>query len=412
MTRPRLELAINAKDGIFIRSIPESTPLPQADTHGYSAEAAVVNAMSRWGLPDFAFPSSTMTVGSGTREIGDGLLLTYPLAAVIQVKARLSVSQEESRERGWLDKNIAKADRQVWGTLRNLNSGVKTLANMRGATIPIVATEHEWLGIVIVEHEAIPEGYTPRGLTQRGVILTRADWEFLWAQLQSTVEVLRYIYRIGDLDPVPLGDEAFRYYDVALLDDEREMEPLPAAWVALGGTRVNGPLLPLAPAGQVVEHYVIRQIMEDLARGDIPPDIDFKKLLRAFSALDGINVAQRDQMGSDLLENLLAGFDNPQANRSWSRRILSPIPNSPQILLMTDSHSDDAYSKMLLTAKVELAHDDWLRSEVHNSSNLTVGVLLTPSTSPPRLWDATMVALDTLTLLSEEERALRLEITS
>ena len=54
MTRPRLELTINTKDGIFIRSIPESTPLPHADTHGHAAEAAVVNAMSTLGLPDFA----------------------------------------------------------------------------------------------------------------------------------------------------------------------------------------------------------------------------------------------------------------------------------------------------------------------------------------------------------------------
>jgi hypothetical protein len=252
----------------------------------------------------------------------------------------------------------------------------------------------------------------PHALTQRGVVLSRADWEFLWEQLQSTVEVLKYIHRIGELPPVPLGQESVRYYHVALLDEDTPMEPLPESWVALGGERVSGPLLPLAPAGQVVEHYVLRQIIEDLANSEFLSDIDLKKLLRAFSALDGINVSQRDQIGRDLLQNLEAGEAVPTDHRLWCRRILSPQSGTPQIVLMTFNQIDEAVSKILLTAKVELAHDDWLRSGVHNSSNLTVGILLTPSSSPPRPWDVTMVALDTLSLLSEEERALRIQITS
>ena len=62
--------------------------------------------------------------------------------------------------------------------------------------------------------------------------------------------------------------------------------------------------------------------------------------------------------------------------------------------------------------KVHLEHDNWLRSEVHNSSNLTVGILLTPSSSPPRPWDVTMAAVETLSLLSDQERALLIKITS
>ena len=412
MTPPRFELVINTRDGTFIRSVSESTPLPEAETHGYSVEAAVVNAMSSLGLPDFAFPSSTFTVGSGIRELGDGLLLTYPLAAVIQVKARHSVSQDSIREASWLSKHIGIANSQVDGTIRKLHSQVIPKVNMRGVEIPIVADEHEWLGIVIVEHDDIPEDFMPMELSQRGVVLTRADWEFLWEQLKSTVEVLKYIHRIAALPPIPLGKESERYYQLALLDDDTEPEPLPQAWIALGGTRVSGPLLPFAPAGQVVEHYVIRQIMEDLARGEMPDDLDPKKLLRAFSALDGISVSQRDQICRDLMQNLSAGANNSTDHRIWSRRMLSLLPGTPQIVLMTHNHIDDEVNKVLLSAKVELAHDDWLRSDVHNSSNLTVGILLTPSSSPPRPWDVTMVAVETSSLLSDQERALRIEITS
>ncbi len=404
MPEPRLELAINARDGIFIRSVPESNPLPSADTHGLAAEAAVVSEMSIHGLSDFAFPSSTIALGSGVRELGDGLLLTYPLAAIIQVKGRPTVSQDEERETRWLNKNIGAASRQADGTLRALQSGPITRTNMRGIDIPIAAENHEWLAIVIVEHGEIPDGYVPPPLNQRGIVLTRSDWEFLWQQLQSTVEVLKYIARVGNLPPIPLGEESVRYYQAALLDEETELEPLPDAWVGLGGRRVSGPLLPLAPAGQVVEHYVIRQIMEDLAVGDIPPDLDREKLLRAFCALDGISVSQRDQMGIDLLANVYAESDNPEEHRIWTRRILSPIPGTPQIVFMTYNHQIDDHGKVLLATRVELSHDDWLRSGVHNSSNLTVGVLLTPSSNPLRPWDVTMAALDTLVRLTNEER--------
>lgn len=412
MTPARFELVINTRDGTFIRSVPESTQLPEADTHGHAAEDAVVNAMSSWGLPDFAFRSSTVAVSSGTREVGDGLILTYPLAAVIQVKARQSVSDNPSRERSWLKKHIGKANRQIGGTLGSLRSRTISKNNVRGTSIPIVAAEHEWVAIVIVEHDDIPHDFTPIPLTQRGVVLTRADWEFLWEQLQSTVEVLRYIHRVGTSPPIPLGEESSRYYYVAQLDDEAEPVQLPTAWASLGGTRLNGPLLSRPPAGQVVDHYVIRQIMEDLARQELPDGVDPKRVLRALSALDGINVPHRDQLGSDLMQNLAVVSEAPEHSLKLSKRALSPLPNIPQLVFMTYNSHEDAFNSMLIGAKVELVHDNWLRSEVHNGSNLTVGILLTPSSSPPRPWDVTMAAVETLSLLSDEQRALRIDITS
>ena len=66
--------------------------------------------------------------------------------------------------------------------------------------------------------------------------------------------------------------------------------------------------------------------MEDLARAKMSGDLDPKKLLSAFSALDGISVSHCDQIGTDLLENLWAVADNPEDHQRWSRTILSPIP--------------------------------------------------------------------------------------
>ena len=400
MTSPRLQIAIEGKDGLFIRSISEPTPLPDSDTHGHSAEVAVVKAMSHWGLPDFAFRGATVALGSGVREIGDGLLITYPFAAVIQVKARKDVTDEPEKEIRWLIKYISKADRQVAGTLRRLHLASHSATNIRGVTIPILAQEHEWVGIVILEHDQIPDGFIPPRLSQSGIVLTRADWEFLWEQLQSTVEVLRYIHRVGMQEPIPLNEEAVRYYQAAKLDEDTEPEPLSRAWLELGGTRVSGPLLPLAPAGRVVEHYVIRQIMEDLARTEMPKDLEPKRMLRAFSALDGISVSHRDQLGGDLMLNLWTDSEFP---RFWSRTIRSLIPNTPQIIFATTSHEIDEITLGWLSLKVEFAHDVWLKSGTNGVSDLTVGIILSRCVTPPKPFDVTLVSMNSLELLTDDE---------
>lgn len=406
VTSPRLQIAIEGRDGLFIRSVSESTPLPDSDTHGHSAEVAVVKAMSHWGLPDFAFRGSTVALGSGVREVGDGLLITYPFAAVIQVKARKELSDDPEKEIRWLIKYIEKADRQVAGTLRRLRLASHAATNIRGVTIPVVANEHEWVGIVILEHDQIPDDFIPPRLSQNGIVLTRSDWEFLWQQLQSTVEVLRYIHRVGMRDPIPLNQEAVKYYQAAMLDEDTEPEPLSQAWIDMGGIRVNGPQLPLAPAGMVVEHYVIRQIMENLARAEMPEDLEPKRLLRAFSALDGISVSQRDQLGCDLMLNLWTDADDPRNPRLWSRTIRSPIPNTPQIIFATTSHDFDKFIQGWLSLKVEFTHDVWLKSGTYNCSNLTVGILLSRCATPPKPFDVTLVSMNTLELLTDEEHEL------
>lgn len=406
MTSPRLQIAVEGKEGLFIRSVPETSPLPVSDTHGHSTEDAVVNAMSHWGLPDFAFKGSSVALGSGVREVGDGLLITYPFAAVIQVKARHEISDDAEKETRWLNKHIGKANRQVAGTLRRLRSSTHSATNMRGVSISVLAEEHDWVGILIVEHDKIPEDYVPPALSQSGVVLTRSDWEFLWEQLQSTVEVLRYIHRMGTRPPIPLHEEPMRYYQAALLDENTEPEPLSPAWIEMGGTRVNGPLLPLAPAGRVVEHYVIRQIMEDLARAEMPEDLEPKQLLRVFSALDGISVSQRDQLGRDLMKNLWTDAVESWDPRLWSRTVRSPIPETPQIIFATTCHDYDEIIQRWLSLKVEFTHDVWLKSGTHSGSDLTIGILLSRCATPPKPFDVTLVSITTLKLLTDEDHEL------
>src|SRR5688572_27618025 len=86
--RGQLTLLIDTPRGAMVRVVPSASPLGTGMRHGDAAEAATHDAAAIWGLPDFVFLPSTAAVGSGTREVGDGVLIVGELGVVVQVKGR------------------------------------------------------------------------------------------------------------------------------------------------------------------------------------------------------------------------------------------------------------------------------------------------------------------------------------
>lgn len=69
-----LTLLLETDAGVMGRRIPNASPLPATGGQGDAAEAATHDAAAVWGLPDFVFGPAIRKVGTGSREIGDGLL--------------------------------------------------------------------------------------------------------------------------------------------------------------------------------------------------------------------------------------------------------------------------------------------------------------------------------------------------
>lgn len=400
----RYEIFVDTANGAYIRQIPEVTLLPQSRSLGHSTEDAVIEASALWGLPDFVFRGSNVQVGSGTREIGDGIIIAPPYAAVIQVKARNSFSDGIDRERNWLNKNIAQAQRQVVGTLRRLRSAPHQITNLRGDDVKIQAEDFNWIGVIIVEHGNVPAKYVPETSNEMCVVLLRADWEFLWDQLKSTVEVIRYLHRVVQYGPSVLGIEPIRYYELALADEASPETEFTHEWIARGGFKQSTPLLPLAPAGQKIHHFVFRQILEDLAQIPSPPGFNRLQVLRSLAIIDSLPISLREEWGPLLVENLLTPPESKGGIRWWARRITRNEINSPQILFITCSTPINEIIQDAFEMRVRLVHDQWLETLGNAGATPTIALLLTPSLRPPRPWEIAMVETNSSSRLPTRER--------
>jgi hypothetical protein len=227
---PDLYLVVDTPNGSFVRTIAPAIPLVDDSSQGVAEEEATRSAVAKWGLPDFVFHPLVRQVGSGVREVGDVVLLHGDYGLVVQVKSRLRPGDAPERERSWLLKANRKARRQAAGTVRTLRTAPTTLRNLRGREIEIVGAQLKWLAAVVIDHANPPPDFVPTvpptGLPS--LTLLRRDWEFLFDQLRSTHAVVQYLHRAGALDPVPIGQEPVRYYELAQADEDAPAQDLGA----------------------------------------------------------------------------------------------------------------------------------------------------------------------------------------
>jgi hypothetical protein len=125
--------------------------------------------------------------------------------------------------------------------------------------------------------------------------------------------------RVAD-EPVELGAESMRYYDLALADSEAEPGVLDPDVVSFG-TPVSKPLLPLAPAAnsELEAHYMVREIFEAIAVTK-PITADEKDRLRALAELDRLHVGVRADIGRFVLDAMGEVSNAPRNDVVWRMR--------------------------------------------------------------------------------------------
>lgn len=385
MIEPSLILEVETPEGVFLRRIMPASLLPPDVAHGDAAEDATRNAAAFWGLPDFVFRSALRAHGSGSRELGDAILVVGDRAASVQVKARQALSSNDAKERLWLDKKIAEGARQAAGTIRNIRyAGRCNLVNERGRRVAIRGGEKTWIGVVLLDHPGL-EGYVPNG---DAVVLLRRDWEFLFQQLKSTYAVLEYLHRVRRIgDHVPLGHEPIRYYELAAADLAAPPDEGDPRLTALGHATQSVPLLPQKPA----EHGdIVRVMLEDITTAPMPDGADAADVLDVLAAIDAAPVAIRADLGEAILKWLGDLADGPDGETRWWFRRIS-WPDRPHLVFGAASRHDqlvqDAFG-----AYVILRHQQHLELIPERGAMMTAGLLLTPRYDGLRPWDTTMSA--------------------
>lgn len=293
---------VETDDGPIMRTVQPASPLPQGEHRGIAAESAARRSAAIWGLPDLIFEPLEDPRGDSVREVSDGIAFLGHRALMIQSKSRTELSESSQRETQWLDKNIARAIRQASGSIRTLQRSPRRMQNRRGRHVLIGKEALQWLTVVLIDHDRIPEGYVPsmiNGLD--AAVLTRRDWDFLFEHLRSTSWVADYLRRVAG-EPIELGHEPARYYELALADKTATPAGRPG-WAPDGSHSASSPRAPLRPAGEedTNAHFMLRVIQEDIARTDIPEEQEWRRLT-ALLHLDRVPLGMRTELGTRLIQ--------------------------------------------------------------------------------------------------------------
>jgi hypothetical protein len=401
-----MTLIVETPAGVLVRRIPNAMGLRTDVERGGAAEEAVHDSAAIWGLPDFIYRGRIVAVGSGAREVGDNLIVVGHVGVVVQVKSRAAPSADVERERRWIEKNVQAALDQARGSIRRLQLGPIELTNARGRTIEVDGSKLRWLSAVVIDHPSRP-GEVPvpsHDPNAPAVVMLRRDWDFLFEQLKSTHAVVGYLERVA-ADPVALGEEPARYYQLALADHEAEPSVIDPALV-VGGRTVSAPLLPLAahPADWR-PHLLVRSIFEDIAITPAP-GVDEANRLAVLAELDRLPVNHRAEIGRFLEDGLAKTVEAKDDETVWRfRRFVGGLERVHLAFGVCSQFSQ--MHRDLFGWWVQLRHHEHYKARGDNGIT-TVGVLLTPRDDGARAFDTTMVAVRGELQFSEEElQALR-----
>jgi hypothetical protein len=389
-----LTLVIETPRGPIVRRIPNASPLRNDIEQGLAAEAATHSAAAVWGLPDFMFEPQLTSVGSGTREVGDGTLLVGDLGVAVQVKSRETPSSDPDKERRWLEKKAAEGLKQGNGSIRRLSVDPTELTNLRGASLLVDGTSYRWLVVVVLDHVDPPNDVTPpTGASKHpAVVLLRRDWEFLFDQLKSTNAVVRYLERVAG-EAAPLGSEPVRYHELALADDEASPTTLSPQLVG-NGTQVHSPVLPLLPAASddLDAHLIVRTLFEDLAK-TVAKRMSTSERLRVLAELDRLPVGERTGFGRFVLRAFEEVSTDDRDGIVWRLRSIRGAAGHAHLGFGACSHPHTEDIQAGFRTWVQLRHHDVLAATRDVDGLMTVGVLLTPCVRFRRPWDTTVVAV-------------------
>ncbi len=212
-------------------------------SYGDAIEDDVRKITARLGVADFVYTVPVLSKGAGgSREVGDGLLVSNGHGAVLQVKTRDPDSRSETGE-SWLAKQGERAYRQGQGTRRQIGEQQKageivTAFPVRAEDwspevrekvgLPLDMNVSDWPTIIVVDHPDI-DGTQP---TRTDAFwITTDDWLMLNHAIRSVTGLLIYVERALEAGPhacPKLGYEAGRFERMVQAD---------AKYAAAGGTR-------------------------------------------------------------------------------------------------------------------------------------------------------------------------------
>lgn len=268
---------------------------PDAE-HGYRAEEQARRIAAALGLPDFVYVAElSKHRTSGTREVGDALLIANGHGAIVQVKSRTPGGGVRGKAANWARKHLQKAIRQGRGTANTIQLAQRrsepvTVSPVRCMSLDLAIRDRfsvpleelevqRWLQIVIID---APDAEGEKLEVPDDVfVISLVDWQELHRAIRSVTGILEYVSRVIDSDlDVPLGDERARFQAVVDADTEHSDASQPTTsrpWFSLDS--LSDPL-----GAQLYRELVERVWPADAEMPSVEPE-DYRKVIELLDAI-------------------------------------------------------------------------------------------------------------------------------
>jgi hypothetical protein len=392
-----LEIPAEDDDEWFTRLVGPATPLPVGVDEGAAAELAAFDAAATWGLPDFVFKAHIHQKSSGTREVGDAIVLLHDIGLVVQVKRRESESTDPDKEARWIRKVARKAVRQSHGSLRTLQASELELINAREEVVTVRPGARRWVGVVIIDHPNPPRIDESLGDSHTAV-MTRRDWEFLHGHLKSTRSVVKYVEIMPELDPIPLGAEAVRYHELAAVASMVSAGGLPGE-VDLRRHFTEGPGMPMSifpqlPVGtgggrrREYAHVFYRFLLESIAIEDWD---DPALKLEILSFFDSTPPVAREAFVDQVDRRLRRARRRRRAKQAISNGRLRINDAYPQMVYTVARHFDEMAMEVH-KAFLMYEHHKFAKIDGFPPTATSIGLLIAPGPSGESPWQVAVSA--------------------
>jgi hypothetical protein len=306
--------------------------------HGIQVEAGVRAVASEFGVADFVFTSELVAKGSGTRELGDGLLIVGEAGAILQVKARdpeRIATDSPERANLWAQREIKKAVKQANGSRREMVRRLdaeealvaipERVAHLPDAeqqpyALPIDRTAADWPSIVVVDHPT-----ADLHVGSDCLIVSRNDWLGLYEVLGSVSAMVRYAARVRDNSvAAKLGGESLRY-----------MEFYEQSATAPDANRSNHDFLIHPSEAEERGFMILNELAGKLWPLDNPvPWQSPAEYRRIVQFLDEVPPGQRHVVGAGL-QDLVAGY----AEGGPSKAVIMASRTSQLVVLCSEESS-------------------------------------------------------------------------
>lgn len=368
------------------RTIVEMTSLPN---YGSLGEKRAEEAASAWGLSDFIYQPVEIPKGGARREIGDRLVWIGNQIIILSVKTRSSPQDSEQRARGWLDKHLAKANRQISGTHRTLRNPPSNLVlrSGRGVEVPWESRSvASYCGVIVVDYDR-PIKYEPQleEIDVPSVAMVADDWELITSTLMSTASLASYIELRATLNlTISLGHEDYILNQVLAAESLGERDKIRSDALIAG--RWSG--LPQGPSdakfGSMPDHkYAL--VVNEMIAGAADQDREFSTLeeahdyLHIVEFLDRVPPMHRVEFGKAVIKKCeVAGKTNtPQS--SLLRTALGP--------LVFIAHPGPRQARVQALQNHVIARHTQLREALGGQAFTTLGIATEPMPTAGRSHD-------------------------